>query len=163
MLIGFTIQAENESIWRQCRPLFRRLMGLVWSTGHPPPSCFFLLSTLLQDCIFLFKEYQASFHKTRKQILESSGEKSFEVSEMYIFGKFEAFCKRLEKVSIRQLQDPILACVVLVFGGFQAVWVKIMVSLGLFLVLIQLIQLGYSCITAIFETIFFFLFFPIPG
>ncbi|KAI4531235.1 hypothetical protein MG293_019093 [Ovis ammon polii] len=52
------------------------------------------------DCIFLFKEYQASFHKTRKQILESSGEKSFEVSEMYIFGKFEAFCKRLEKSSV---------------------------------------------------------------
>lgn len=25
---------------------------------------------------------------------------------MYIFGKFEAFCKRLEKVSIVQLQDP---------------------------------------------------------
>ncbi|XP_070312609.1 dynein axonemal heavy chain 8 [Odocoileus virginianus] len=53
----------------------------------------------IQDCIFLFKEYQASFHKTRKQILESSGEKSFEVSEMYIFGKFEAFCKRLEKIT----------------------------------------------------------------
>nr|XP_012602340.2 dynein heavy chain 8, axonemal [Microcebus murinus] len=53
----------------------------------------------IQDCIFLFKEYQASFHKTKKQILESSGEKSFEVSEMYIFGKFEAFCKRLEKIT----------------------------------------------------------------
>ncbi|XP_040838895.1 dynein heavy chain 8, axonemal isoform X1 [Ochotona curzoniae] len=53
----------------------------------------------IQDCIFLFKEYQSSFHKTRKQILESSGEKSFEVSEMYIFGKFEAFCKRLEKIT----------------------------------------------------------------
>ncbi|XP_077876201.1 dynein axonemal heavy chain 8 isoform X2 [Ictidomys tridecemlineatus] len=53
----------------------------------------------IQDCIFLFKEYQSSFHKTRKQILDSSGEKSFEVSEMYIFGKFEAFCKRLEKIS----------------------------------------------------------------
>lgn len=53
----------------------------------------------IQDCIFLFKEYQTSFHKTRKQILESSGEKSFEVSEMYIFGKFEAFCKRLEKIT----------------------------------------------------------------
>uniref|UniRef100_A0A8C0TIY1 AAA+ ATPase domain-containing protein n=1 Tax=Canis lupus familiaris TaxID=9615 RepID=A0A8C0TIY1_CANLF len=35
----------------------------------------------------------------KKQILESSGEKSFEVSEMNIFGKFEAFCKRLEKIT----------------------------------------------------------------
>ncbi|EPQ12399.1 Dynein heavy chain 8, axonemal [Myotis brandtii] len=61
------------------------------------------------DCIFLFKEYQASFHKTRKLILESSGEKSFEVSEMYIFGKFEAFCKRLEKLYHSQKDDPPLA------------------------------------------------------
>ncbi|KAM5298595.1 dynein axonemal heavy chain 8-like [Ctenodactylus gundi] len=52
----------------------------------------------IQDCIFLFKEYQTSFHKTRKQILDSSGENSFQVSETYIFGKFEAFCKRLEKI-----------------------------------------------------------------
>ncbi|XP_074092949.1 dynein axonemal heavy chain 8 [Macrotis lagotis] len=53
----------------------------------------------IQDCIFLFKEYQKSFHKTRKEILEALGEKTFEVSEMYIFGKFEAFCKRLEKIT----------------------------------------------------------------
>ncbi|XP_019382247.1 PREDICTED: dynein heavy chain 8, axonemal [Gavialis gangeticus] len=53
----------------------------------------------IQDCMFLFKEYQKCFHKTRTQILEASGEKTFEVSEMYIFGKFEAFCKRLEKIT----------------------------------------------------------------
>ncbi|KAF6113475.1 hypothetical protein HJG60_003938 [Phyllostomus discolor] len=65
----------------------------VWDQETP------LVLKKIQDCIFLFKEYQASFHKTRKQILESSGEKSFEVSEMYIFGNFEAFCKRLEKIT----------------------------------------------------------------
>ncbi|XP_004619390.1 dynein axonemal heavy chain 8 [Sorex araneus] len=65
----------------------------VWDQETP------VVLTKIQDCIFLFKEYQASFHKTRKQILESLGEKSFEVSEMYIFGKFEAFCKRLEKIT----------------------------------------------------------------
>nr|KAF6461745.1 dynein axonemal heavy chain 8 [Molossus molossus] len=65
----------------------------VWDQETP------LVLKKIKDCIFLFKEYQASFHKTRKQILESSGEKSFEVSEMYIFGKFEAFCKRLEKIT----------------------------------------------------------------
>ncbi|XP_053761037.1 dynein axonemal heavy chain 8 isoform X3 [Panthera pardus] len=65
----------------------------VWDQETP------LVLKKIQDCIFLFKEYQTSFHKTRKQILESSGEKSFEVSEMYIFGKFEAFCKRLEKIT----------------------------------------------------------------
>uniref|UniRef100_A0A8I3NLP8 Dynein axonemal heavy chain 8 n=1 Tax=Canis lupus familiaris TaxID=9615 RepID=A0A8I3NLP8_CANLF len=68
----------------------------VWDQETP------IVLKKIQDCIFLFKEYQTSFHKKRKQILESSGEKSFEVSEMNIFGKFEAFCKRLEKVTIMQ-------------------------------------------------------------
>ncbi|XP_077760288.1 dynein axonemal heavy chain 8 isoform X1 [Canis aureus] len=65
----------------------------VWDQETP------IVLKKIQDCIFLFKEYQTSFHKKRKQILESSGEKSFEVSEMNIFGKFEAFCKRLEKIT----------------------------------------------------------------
>ncbi|XP_027732137.1 dynein heavy chain 8, axonemal [Vombatus ursinus] len=65
----------------------------VWEQETP------IVLKKIQDCIFLFKEYQKSFHKTRKQILEALGEKTFEVSEMYIFGKFEAFCKRLEKIT----------------------------------------------------------------
>ncbi|KAM4694178.1 LOW QUALITY PROTEIN: dynein axonemal heavy chain 8 [Discoglossus pictus] len=52
----------------------------------------------IQDCILLFKEYQKCFQKTRQQYLERQREKAFEVSEKYIFGKFEAFCKRLEKI-----------------------------------------------------------------
>lgn len=46
------------------------------------------------------KEYQKCFQETKQEILETLGEKSFEVSEMYIFGQSEAFCRRLEKVSI---------------------------------------------------------------
>uniref|UniRef100_A0A8C8RGD8 Dynein axonemal heavy chain 8 n=1 Tax=Pelusios castaneus TaxID=367368 RepID=A0A8C8RGD8_9SAUR len=68
-------------------------LSRVWDQDTP------VVIKKIQDCIFLFKEYQKCFHKTRKQILEALGEKTFEVSEMYIFGKFEAFCKRLEKVS----------------------------------------------------------------
>ncbi|XP_041950591.1 dynein heavy chain 8, axonemal-like [Alosa sapidissima] len=52
----------------------------------------------IEDCIYLFREYQSCFHKTKKQTLERPGEKPFDVSEMYIFGKFEGFCKRLEKI-----------------------------------------------------------------
>lgn len=52
----------------------------------------------------MFREYQSCFHKTKKQTLERPGEKPFEVSEMYIFGKFEGFCKRLEKVCTSLMQ-----------------------------------------------------------
>ncbi|XP_046878072.1 dynein axonemal heavy chain 8-like [Hypomesus transpacificus] len=53
----------------------------------------------IQDCISLYREYQSCFHQTRKQTMGRPGEKPFEVSEMYIFGKFEGFCKRLEKIT----------------------------------------------------------------
>ncbi|XP_074845897.1 dynein axonemal heavy chain 8 [Carettochelys insculpta] len=68
-------------------------LSRIWDQDTP------VVIKKIQDCIFLFKEYQKCFHKTRKQILEALGEKTFEVSEMYIFGKFEAFCKRLEKIT----------------------------------------------------------------
>uniref|UniRef100_A0A8C9TK44 Dynein axonemal heavy chain 8 n=1 Tax=Scleropages formosus TaxID=113540 RepID=A0A8C9TK44_SCLFO len=53
----------------------------------------------IQDCNFLFREYQSCFHKTKKQLLAMPEGKPFEMSEMYIFGKFEGFCKRLEKIT----------------------------------------------------------------
>ncbi|NXC67641.1 DYH8 protein, partial [Anhinga anhinga] len=53
----------------------------------------------IKDCMFLLKEYQKCFHETKQEILEALGEKTFEVSEMYIFGKSEAFCRRLEKIT----------------------------------------------------------------
>ncbi|KAM9382937.1 dynein axonemal heavy chain 8 [Phaethornis superciliosus] len=53
----------------------------------------------IKECMFLFKEYQRCFHETKEEILEALGEESFEVSEMYIFGKADAFCRRLEKIT----------------------------------------------------------------
>ncbi|XP_057271369.1 dynein axonemal heavy chain 8 isoform X1 [Pezoporus wallicus] len=53
----------------------------------------------IKDCMFLLKEYQKCFHETKQEILETLGEKSFEVSEMHIFGQSEAFCRKLEKIT----------------------------------------------------------------
>lgn len=50
--------------------------------------------------MFLLKEYQKCFQEAKKKILETRREQTFEVSETYIFGKSEAFCRRLEKVSV---------------------------------------------------------------
>ena len=46
----------------------------------------------------LYKEYQKCFHKIKKKIDEIPGARPFDFSEMYIFGKFDAFCKRIDKV-----------------------------------------------------------------
>ncbi|XP_075954128.1 dynein axonemal heavy chain 8-like [Anarhichas minor] len=53
----------------------------------------------MQDCLCLYEEYQSCFQKTKKQIMEKPGKRSFEVSEMQIFCKFESFCKQLEKIT----------------------------------------------------------------
>ncbi|NWI40441.1 DYH8 protein, partial [Picathartes gymnocephalus] len=52
----------------------------------------------INECICLLKEYRKCFHEAKQEISENLGEKAFEVSEMYIFGKSEAFCRRLEKI-----------------------------------------------------------------
>ncbi|XP_064651602.1 dynein axonemal heavy chain 8-like [Lineus longissimus] len=52
----------------------------------------------LEACLNLFKEYQIAFQKAKKKIELTPGERPFDFSEMYIFGKFEAFCKRIEKI-----------------------------------------------------------------
>lgn len=57
-----------------------------------------VLLTKLETAIHLNTEYQACFQKTKKKIEQLPGERPFDFSEMYIFGKFDAFCKRIEKV-----------------------------------------------------------------
>ncbi|KAJ3396765.1 Dynein heavy chain 5, axonemal [Lobulomyces angularis] len=52
----------------------------------------------LTDCIKLNEAYQKCFHDTKKKLQETPQEKQFDFSEMYIFGKFDAFCKRIQKV-----------------------------------------------------------------
>lgn len=63
-----------------------------------------------QDCICLYQEYRSCFQKAKKQILERPGKRSFEVSEMQIFCKFESFCNQLEKVKSHNLKISKLNC-----------------------------------------------------
>ena len=48
----------------------------------------------LHECIKLNDEYQKAFHLTKKKLEELPDEKPFDLSEMYIFGKFNNFCIR---------------------------------------------------------------------
>ena len=47
----------------------------------------------------LFQEYQQGFIKTREKLKSMENERQWDFSENYIFGKFEAFCKRLDKIA----------------------------------------------------------------
>ncbi|KAF0871450.1 DYH5 protein, partial [Crocuta crocuta] len=50
------------------------------------------------SAIKLKEEYQRCFHKTKQKLKQDPNEKQFEFSEMYIFGKFETFHRRLAKI-----------------------------------------------------------------
>ncbi|KAK7114139.1 dynein axonemal heavy chain 5-like isoform X2 [Littorina saxatilis] len=52
----------------------------------------------LEDCIHLNEEYQRCFHKTKKMLETMKNERPFDFSEMYIFGKFDTFTRRLKKI-----------------------------------------------------------------
>ncbi|XP_076314934.1 dynein axonemal heavy chain 8-like [Tachypleus tridentatus] len=53
----------------------------------------------LKCCQRLYHDYQDNFKYVKKKIRSTPGAKSFEFSEMYVFGKYEAFCKRLDKIT----------------------------------------------------------------
>ncbi|KAM9386572.1 dynein axonemal heavy chain 5 [Phaethornis superciliosus] len=52
----------------------------------------------LQAAIRLKQEYQNWFHKTKERLEENPSERQFNFSEVYIFGKFENFQRRLVKI-----------------------------------------------------------------
>ena len=52
----------------------------------------------LRDCIKLNEEYQRYFHLTKAKLASTPNERPFDFSEMYIFGKFDAFERRCKKI-----------------------------------------------------------------
>ncbi|CAF4116331.1 unnamed protein product [Rotaria sp. Silwood2] len=52
----------------------------------------------IQESKKLNNEYQAYFHKTKGKLQESANERQWNFSENYIFGKFDTFCKRLDRI-----------------------------------------------------------------
>ncbi|XP_061675571.1 dynein axonemal heavy chain 5 [Syngnathoides biaculeatus] len=52
----------------------------------------------IRAAIHLNEEYQRCFHKTKAKLEETPAERQFDFSEMYIFGKFDTFQRRLNKI-----------------------------------------------------------------
>lgn len=80
-------------------------MSRIWDQSYKT------LIDKLQVSVKLYKEYQTCFHKAKKKIEAIPEERPFDFSEMYIFGKFDAFCKRIDKVRTAltvQIQKPVL-------------------------------------------------------
>lgn len=56
------------------------------------------LIEVLGSCIKLYKEYKDSYLDTKDKVADMPKGKTFDFSETQIFGKFEAFVRRLQKL-----------------------------------------------------------------
>ncbi|XP_044063801.1 dynein axonemal heavy chain 5 isoform X1 [Siniperca chuatsi] len=52
----------------------------------------------IKAAIHLNQAYQRYFHKTKEKLEQTPSERQFDFSEMYIFGKFDTFQRRLNKI-----------------------------------------------------------------
>eukprot|EP00116_Pleurobrachia_bachei_P002700 sb/3462962/ len=74
----------------------------------------------IQNAIELYKEYDRSF-----QFMKSKSEKEFDFSEMYTFGKFVAFCKRLENIQrMLNIIERFKALQTIKLEGFESIITK---------------------------------------
>ncbi|KAI8792083.1 dynein heavy chain 5, axonemal [Biomphalaria glabrata] len=85
------VKVTNQMI-TTCKAYIYQGVTKVWE--HPKEE----LIKRLDECINLNHEHQRQFQKTKEKLKETPNERQFEFSENYIFGKFDTFCKRLEKI-----------------------------------------------------------------
>jgi len=97
-----------------------RGVNRVWDQPRQP------LIERLKACLRLNQEYQKCFQRTKRRIAEDPTMRPFEFSEMYIFGKFDTFCKRLNQVWVRNLKSFDICSLDLI--GFAASLFNCMVS-----------------------------------
>uniref|UniRef100_A0A669D0H3 Dynein axonemal heavy chain 5 n=1 Tax=Oreochromis niloticus TaxID=8128 RepID=A0A669D0H3_ORENI len=57
-----------------------------------------VITEKIKAAIRLNQEYQRCFHRTKEKLEQTPSERQFDFSEMYIFGKFDTFQRRLNKI-----------------------------------------------------------------
>ncbi|CAL7938026.1 unnamed protein product [Xylocopa violacea] len=73
----------------------------------------------IKDCIILCEQYYEYYNDMCKQVKESLDEKPFEVSEMYVFGKFNTFKSRI--IKIRDVFQTALTYLILYSSAIQGI------------------------------------------
>lgn len=84
------VKLTNEMI-RNCKQTIRA-DGRLWDQNPGT------LTSKLESCIRLNEAYQEQYRLTKDKLLSQSGARQFDFNELQIFGKFELFCKRVQKL-----------------------------------------------------------------
>ena len=85
------LKITNQMI-NTCKKYIKEGYGKLWDIPRSE------LLERINESKKLYIEYQSSFQKTREKLKAMENEIQWDFSENYIFGKFEQFCKRLDKV-----------------------------------------------------------------
>ena len=86
------LKITNQMI-NTCKKYIKEGYGKLWDIPRQD------LLERINESKKLYHEYQKSFQKTREKLKSMENERQWDFSENYIFGKFEAFCKRLDKIA----------------------------------------------------------------
>ncbi|KAF3703904.1 Dynein heavy chain 5, axonemal Axonemal beta dynein heavy chain 5 Ciliary dynein heavy chain 5 [Channa argus] len=91
-MTSLLLKVTNQMI-TTCRSFLSQGVAHIWDHSRP------VLLQRISECCNLNVDYQRSFHTVRDKLRENSENRQFDFSENYIFGKFDAFCRRLEKIA----------------------------------------------------------------
>ncbi|XP_028288430.1 dynein heavy chain 5, axonemal [Parambassis ranga] len=91
-MTSLLLKVTNQMI-TTCRSYLLQGVNRIWDHSRP------VLLERISDCCNLNLEYQRSFQSVKDKLRENPEHRQFDFSENYIFGKFDAFCRRLEKIA----------------------------------------------------------------
>uniref|UniRef100_A0A8D3CSA0 Dynein heavy chain 5 axonemal n=1 Tax=Scophthalmus maximus TaxID=52904 RepID=A0A8D3CSA0_SCOMX len=91
-MTSLLLKVTNQMI-STCRSYLLQGVARIWDHSRPE------LLQRISECCHLNDQYQRSFQSVRDQLKENPENRQFDFSENYIFGKFDAFCRRLEKIA----------------------------------------------------------------
>ncbi|XP_070784429.1 dynein axonemal heavy chain 5 [Enoplosus armatus] len=91
-MTSLLLKVTNQMI-TTCRSYLSQGVARIWDHSRP------VLLQRISACCNLNVEYQRSFQTVRDKLRENPEHRQFDFSENYIFGKFDAFCRRLEKIA----------------------------------------------------------------
>ncbi|XP_067147242.1 dynein axonemal heavy chain 5-like [Apteryx mantelli] len=102
-MTSLLLKITNQLI-KTCKAYLSEGVSKIWDLDRQE------LLKRIKQCIFLKEQYQASFQRIRENLKENPSDRQFDFSENYIFGKFDTFCKRLEKISdMSNIMESLLA------------------------------------------------------
>ncbi|CAJ1081553.1 dynein axonemal heavy chain 5 isoform X1 [Xyrichtys novacula] len=91
-MTSLLLKITNQMI-TTCRTYLSLGVTRIWDHSRPE------LLLRISHCCKLNVEYQRSFQAVRDKLREHPDNRELDFSENYIFGKFDAFCRRLEKIA----------------------------------------------------------------